>query len=325
MGDQMICSTPISGNAFNAAVDGWILITDGAIKTAKTDNQYFSYSGLDATALRVNGSYFPPMGQPVSKYDIGTVVRIVGSVGEGQNGTFVKTKLIVPVTDAADISEFKQICYPAVPKERLSRIIADLRAYSTSFGSDPGLQALSDALWSYFEPFLPIMPAAKKNHEPLRGGLALHSWEVTTFLNSQFIFDLGMDRNILIFSAMYHDIGKTREYTEDLDWAIDGRLRSHADIAVELIYRCIVTDNIIIDDKTLRQILHCIMSHHGEWGAVKPVTKEALALHHADNMLAKIGNIAETVRQGLIGNDGWGPWTRVLDSQSYVPELDDRQ
>ena len=46
------------------------------------------------------------------------------------------------------------------------------------------------------------------------------------------------------------------------------------------------------------QLIHMILSHHGDtslgWGsAVSPKTPEALALHHADDMSAKITSSLE--------------------------------
>ena len=48
-----------------------------------------------------------------------------------------------------------------------------------------------------------------------------------------------------------------------------------------------------ISEKTKIDLIHIILSHHGDvelgWGsAVNPRTPEAIALHHADDMSAKI-------------------------------------
>ncbi len=51
------------------------------------------------------------------------------------------------------------------------------------------------------------------------------------------------------------------------------------------------------EDK-LQQLLHCIVSHHGEleWGSPKrPKTIEALILHHVDNLDAKVKGFLEIV------------------------------
>ena len=48
------------------------------------------------------------------------------------------------------------------------------------------------------------------------------------------------------------------------------------------------------------QLLHLILSHHGEvkngWGSpVDPKTPEAVALHHADNLDAKVKGLLQNM------------------------------
>ena len=57
----------------------------------------------------------------------------------------------------------------------------------------------------------------------------------------------------------------------------------------------------------LQQLLHCIVSHHGEleWGSPKrPKTIEALILHHVDNLDAKVKGFLE-----IVEGSRDAPWT----------------
>jgi 3'-5' exoribonuclease len=57
----------------------------------------------------------------------------------------------------------------------------------------------------------------------------------------------------------------------------------------------------------LQQLLHCIVSHHGEleWGSPKrPKTIEALILHHVDNLDAKVKGFLE-----IVEGSREAPWT----------------
>ena len=226
------------------------------------------------------------------------------------------------IEDQEMINEFKTICYPTVPKEKLTKVITDLEKHSKSF-SIPALQQLSDAMFNYFRPFLPLYPAAKLMHEPLRGGLALHTWEVITLLNNSVFRDKGLDKDVLFFSALYHDIGKTHEYTDDIQWAPAGRLLNHAMVAVELMKEFTIRNNIALPEIIYWHVKHCIQSHHGkDYGNEKPATREAIALHHADAMCAGIGIIDEQIRIGNIDRNGWAIHDAHLEVTPYVPQLD---
>ena len=52
-------------------------------------------------------------------------------------------------------------------------------------------------------------------------------------------------------------------------------------------------NKVLIDDTLVKKVIHLILSHHGDisngWGsAVNPFLPEAVALHHADNLDAKV-------------------------------------
>jgi 3'-5' exoribonuclease len=177
------------------------------------------------------------------------------------------------------------------------------------------------------KPYLSKWPAGKVNHEPVQGGLAKHTWEVVTFCNNQLFLDKGVDRDVLIFSALYHDIGKIREYNSDLTWAPEGRLVPHVAIAVELITQALLrgVDDTAVPKKVMMQIMHCIMAHHGKGnGAVNPATREAVILHYADATLGLLGHFEEAIRRGNVGEDGWGAYSQWLETAPYVAQLDDR-
>lgn len=313
----------LSKQTEGARVDGWFLFQGARVRTAaKTGKSYLAWEGLDISGVRIRGTLFYDMGIGHPDLKEGEVVQAVGRIGRGHVGLMVWAETLTKV-DGEDATKFSEMCYPKVPQESLDKIISDLRLYSQCF-QEPNLQELSKHLFAVMDPFLARLPAGKINHEAVRGGLAKHTWEVVTFCNNQLFLEK-VDRDVLLFSALYHDIGKIREYNDNLVWAPEGRLVPHAAIAIELIADVMARNDIKISLKTLMHVKHCIMSHHGkEFSAVKPATREAIILHYADMVMSLLGHFDEVLRRGEVGEDGWASYSTRLETTPYIPQKDIR-
>jgi 23S rRNA maturation-related 3'-5' exoribonuclease YhaM len=294
---------------------------------------YVSWFGLDSNSLTVRGTLFNDTLAQQSKlprFETGDVVKVSGMVGDGKYGYSIYTKGMEKITDQAEIDEFKNICFPSVPKEQLDKYIGTIITYSLDI-QDENLKYLSECLMEYLKPYLPKAPAAKANHEPFRGGLAKHIFDVVCGTdNLLFRKDnglrsspYGLNWDVSNFSALYHDIGKVKEYTEELQYNPESHLISHSAFAMKLIATAIHKFDVKVDPKLLYQVEHCIMAHHGEFSEVKPATREAVALHYIDNIMAKLGHFDECVRKNEIGSNGYGRHSLVLNTSPYVPELDE--
>jgi len=137
-------------------------------------------------------------------------------------------------------------------------------------------------------------PAAKIHHHNYKGGLLVHTNEVIELCKSISTIYPQIDHDLLITGAILHDIGKIETY--DLDDNIieinsKGKLMDHIFIGANFVEERISKLN--IDEDIRIKIIHMILSHHGPmelgWGsAVNPQIPEALALHHADDLSAKL-------------------------------------
>ncbi len=142
--------------------------------------------------------------------------------------------------------------------------------------------------------------AAKNMHHSYMGGLIEHTLSVVQicdFMSGRYKF---VNRDILIATAILHDIGKIYELSSfpDNDYTDDGQLLGHIIIGTELITK--EADKIENFPHQLKSLLkHCILSHHGEYeygSPKKPKTIEAFILHCADNMDAKIKVFEEAIQ-----------------------------
>lgn len=166
--------------------------------------------------------------------------------------------------------------------------------------------------------------AAKTLHHNYMGGLLEHTLSISQicdFLSTHYEF---CDRDLLIASAMLHDVGKLFELSRfpDNDYTDDGQLLGHIMIGVELV----TMESAKIDGfpPQLKSLLkHSILSHHGEYefGSPKrPKTVEAFILHCADELDAKL----KIFEENIVLNNTFGNWvgynkilTRNLRKSNY--------
>lgn len=159
--------------------------------------------------------------------------------------------------------------------------------------------------------------AAKTVHHSFMGGLLEHTLsvvQVCEFFANQYPI---INRDLLYTAALFHDIGKIDELSSFpvIEYTDAGQLMGHIVISVEW-----VNDKIKEIDKFPQKLAfllkHCILAHHGEleYGSPKkPAIIEAIALHFADNVDAKIKTF-ETMLSNGDEQDDWLGWQRLFDS-----------
>lgn len=126
-----------------------------------------------------------------------------------------------------------------------------------------------------------ICPAAIRHHHNFRYGLLVHSIEVVDFAIMMYKHTQFIDQNLmdlLIFSAMIHDLGKINNYNISNTDIISYKNTqdSHSQDCIEILKKYSLDVNIIVG---------IISSHMGkiEWGALRvPETDLEKIVHHAD-------------------------------------------
>lgn len=150
--------------------------------------------------------------------------------------------------------------------------------------------------------------AAKRVHHGFIGGLLEHTLGVTKlceFYASQYPI---LNRDLLITASIFHDIGKIHELSTfpENDYTDNGQLLGHIIIGTMMVDKKIKEIE-KFPPKLARELMHCILSHHGEleFGSPKkPALIEALALTYADNTDAKI----QTFTEILNSKENTGEW-----------------
>lgn len=162
-----------------------------------------------------------------------------------------------------------------------------------------------------------LAPAAKSMHHAYLGGLLEHTVSVVVLVSMIGSLYPDLDRDLLVAGAFLHDIGKIHEFDYDLsiDYSDEGRLLGHMVLGVQ-----ILEDKLRGLRKFPRQdallLKHLILSHHGEteFGAVRlPMTREAFALHLADDLDAKMNGISRVLSESRGANEAWTAYQTMYD------------
>jgi 3'-5' exoribonuclease len=147
-------------------------------------------------------------------------------------------------------------------------------------------------------------PSAKIYHHNYQGGLLEHTVEVLEICKTACQIFPQLDKDLLYTGAILHDVGKLKAYDYDLlsiDISNEGKMLDHLFISADMVKEKINSMDMDMPDNLQMQLLHLILSHHGEvrngWGSpVDPKIPEAVALHHADNLDAKVKGLLQKMK-----------------------------
>jgi 3'-5' exoribonuclease len=200
--------------------------------------------------------------------------------------------------DAADGFD-PAMCMPRSKREP-AEMFDDLRALVVEHVADKVVAEVVTLLLDENRELLLKLPAATYNHHAYAGGFLEHVLSVAqtcVYLAEKYATMLvelepPLDRDLVIAGGVLHDIGKLRElqltptgaeYSES--GALIGHMLQGRDMLLEAAAKTGFTG------ERLLRLEHIIISHQRlpEWGAPKPpMTPEALLVHYADDMDAKL-------------------------------------
>ncbi|MDL2306806.1 HD domain-containing protein [Desulfovibrio sp. OttesenSCG-928-C06] len=163
---------------------------------------------------------------------------------------------------------------------------------------------------------LRISPAAKAMHHAYAGGLLEHTLGVCRLAMAYADLYPHLDRQVLLAGALCHDLGKIWELSSGLlvEYTSEGRLLGHMSIALERLEPFLRKSG--LEPELAEHLKHLVLSHHGtrEFGSpCLPATAEAMALHYADNMDAKMNQIHGALEVVPQGESGWSGYISGLD------------
>jgi 3'-5' exoribonuclease len=217
---------------------------------------------------------------------------------------------LVEEGDAADGFD-PLMCQPASqfdPDEMFDELVAtaDQRIEDATFR-----QLVVDILQQHREELV-TLPAAVRNHHAYLGGFLEHVLNVTRtccYLADKYSdlyadLDPPLNTDVVVAGAILHDIGKLRELAQGpggAEYTPAGTLIGHVLQGRDIVREAAVGRD--VDPDMLLRLEHVIVSHQRlpEWGAPKPpMTPEALLVHYADDIDAKMQMMVAVLKDETI-------------------------
>ena len=241
-------------------------------------------------------------------------------------------QIIIHVLQVVDAAEVDAEDFEAHDSRQIAAQWSQLGELLESV-ADPDLRAVVDAvlLSPTIAGRLQIAPAGVKTHHAYPGGLVRHLIDLLQLADFVATRYPAVHRELLLVGVLLHDLGKIDElaYEGELSYTDAGQLIGHLVQGVELLTR--VADDAAehlgrpVDANLLLRLKHMIVSHHGqlEHGSPKlPMTLEAIALAHLDDLDAKLNAAAETIRGDRNTDSPWTAYHPVLGKKLYKPSLE---
>lgn len=253
----------------------------------------------------------------------GDLVKVQGVVGSYQGEMQLTIqRLRLAQEGEADLEDF----LPATEAD-VGAMLAFLQETIHGFTNDPLKQLLGRIFEREdFRGAFAAAPAAKGLHHAYLGGLLEHTASVVKLCKAIAAHYTGaVDVDLLLASAVLHDVGKIFELTWDrgFDYSDEGRLLGHITQGAMFVGEQIgqIPD---FPPQLRMELLHNILSHHGqyEWGSPRrPKTVEALILHAAENLDGKINLFLRLVKQHPDPHRaGWTIFQRSLERPLFFGE-----
>ncbi len=196
---------------------------------------------------------------------------------------------------------------------------ADLAALMHEFISD-------EELMSRFRK----APAAATLHHAYIGGLLEHTLSLleTALVVIPRYPKLSLD--LVLAGLFLHDIGKSVElsYETAIGYTDDGQLLGHIMQAVAWVEKkadaAAKRTGRPFPDRLRWVLQHIILSHHGkyEFGSPKlPAVPEAVAVHHLDNLDAKVSMFLAEIENDRDPASHWTNFNKALETKVFKPDI----
>lgn len=279
----------------------------------KNGKPYDSVILQDKTGT-VDAKIWDPNSAGIAEFDALDYIEVYGDVTSFQGALQVNVKRIRKCQEG----EFNPADYLPVSKYDIGEMFTELLEYVNKV-ENPYLKQLLEAFFVKDEKFIKAFQqssAAKTVHHSFVGGLLQHTLCVTRLCDYYCRAYPLLNKDLLITSAICHDMGKTKEISlfPENDYTDDGQFLGHIVIGVEMVgekIRQIPNFPPILAN----ELKHCILSHHGEYeygSPKKPAIMEAVALNFADNTDAKMQTFTELMENTT--ETGWLGFNRLFDS-----------
>ena len=252
-------------------------------------------------------------------FDEGDIVKIIADVEEYMG----RTQLVVQRLRPAAEGEYVLADFLAATARDLEALLAEVQSHVEAL-QDPHLAALARHFYAdpAFVAQLREAPASRRLHRAYLGGLLEHLAQMLALCDTVSRLYPELDGDLLRTGALMLAAGSLRVYTRqpDVDYTDAGRLLGHVILSDENLTAALTQLPDFPAELALR-LRHLVASYRGryDWGAPRePMTLEAIALHHIENLNTQIGRFRDLLSARREAGQSWTAFDRLLGRQLYA-------
>ena len=313
----------ISDYKFGDTVVSFLIVRKKEVRQKKTSGEAYLKLEFGDCSGRIQGTLWENIDRVKNNIHSGEVVKIKGKIISYMDKPHLTVEKIRPATKEDNIDP--QQFLPVTP-QNCEKMFTELKA-ALAVIKDQHLDSLIKLFLSdkqFVKDFCQA-PAGKLWHHAYLGGLLEHTLSVVKI--SSLLIEHYQDLvkgDILLTASFLHDIGKIEEFTTEgfINYSTTGRLIGHINIGFELIEKKISQIK-NFPGQLKNQLVHCILSHHGEkekGSPVVPKTKEALILYYADELDSSMGAFQRIILKEKEPRKIWSNYVNLIDRFIYFGE-----
>ena len=299
------------------SVHSLFLAREKTLLTGKNGKSYLSLVLSDSSGA-VDARIWENAETLNETFQPGDVVRVKGAVQIFQN----RKQLIVHRLEKAVAGEYRVEDFISAARRNPEAMMAELMTFAENM-QNPHIRQLTLEVLNDPEirKRLLAAPAAKSIHHAYLGGLLEHVLSICGLMKAlaahYAIQGVNLKLDLLIFGAIFHDIGKIWEldYDNGITYSDKGKLIGHMVLAVELVEK--KASRLLGFPEELKDLLkHIILSHHGriEYGSPKlPMFLEAFMVAAIDDLDSKINTIDMFIKNESESGEKWSRFNQLFE------------
>ncbi len=308
--------------AHQESVDQIFLASDKQLRPNRSGNLYLQLELSDRSGS-INARMWNASENDYRGFENGDYVRVEGTTQLFQ-GTI---QLIASSIRRAPLGDVDQEEFLILGSKEIDQLTGKLAAFLRGM-KDPHLLNLAECFLvddDFMRKFSQA-PAGVKNHHAYKGGLLEHVISLMELVTHVAPLYPSLNDDLLLMGAFLHDAGKVDElaYERDFSYTDEGQLIGHLVMAVGILEKKLrETERLAgepVPDEIVLRLKHMIVSHHGqyEYGSPKlPMTLEAVALHHLDNLDAKLHSFEQLMRDDPNVDSSWTNYHQSLGRKLF--------
>jgi 3'-5' exoribonuclease len=306
----------ISDFKINEQVDSVFRLSKKNLKLTKYDKPYLEISLQDKSG-RIEGRLWDNAEKYNAVIETGDIVRVKGTVDKYRDEKQLKIDFI----ERADDRSFRYEDMVRVAEKRddiFNKLMLLLGTVKNEWIASLIRKFTADLDFiSLFKDGI----GGKAWHNAYIGGLMEHTLEVMYIADRMCKLYPQADRDLILFGAFVHDIGKVYELDpKKMEYTVEGGLLGHIAIGHKMLIDHIHEVKDFPKDLSMR-LEHIILSHHGEYEQQSPVlpkTLEATIIYQVDELVSQANAVNEIIRSQEEEGKFWSNYVSIKNRKYYI-------